>query len=575
MVEGPGCTLNGEKIRARVSRGQRVKAVRGSAAGSAKPARDAAPCPKQSALQSLVSCTFTGVATLGKELFIYFGLKSLRVHFGMNGSMRINPAEKKDRRGAPAALEVQLTKDLICFFDSTVDVRNASDCQEKVNYFQDLDVCSHKFSFSRAESEVKKQGRRMLCDVLLDQAVLPGVGNIIKNEVLFDSGLHPAVQASLLTDKQVSHLVKMTRDFTLLFYKCRKTGSALYKHYKVYKKPGCGQCGTKITVCRLGENDRMTYFCSNCQTDKPQQVDVSKLPTRNSILGWVCKQDSQDHVAKSEEEHWACEVCTLINKPSDNKCDACLTPRPEAPEKSSYEDDTFDSDLMKYPCNNFVKPLTEVKINRKTAFGFTTLVMSDFGAGSNSCKEKLGQFMSPGGITSVNNYNNMHKVSSKRRSADNEEWTDSLNTVTRRTDAGNDSFTQQQKKLKTKHPTPSNRSTAASSVSSPRVNMTGGTSPLNANSPHCSKHNRPSVLHVVKKDGENKGRQFYSCSLPGEAQCDYFEWADLHFPFCGHGKRSIMRTVLKIGPNNGKNFYVCPFGKDKQCNFFEWAKPTE
>lgn len=60
--------------------------------------------------------------------------------------------------------------------------------------FEDLDVCSSKFSFSRAEYEVKKQGCRMLCDVLLDQAVLPGVGNIIKNEALFDSGLHPAVQ---------------------------------------------------------------------------------------------------------------------------------------------------------------------------------------------------------------------------------------------------------------------------------------------------------------------------------------------------------------------------------------------
>lgn len=30
MVEGPGCTLNGEKIRSRVSKGQKVKDVRGS-----------------------------------------------------------------------------------------------------------------------------------------------------------------------------------------------------------------------------------------------------------------------------------------------------------------------------------------------------------------------------------------------------------------------------------------------------------------------------------------------------------------------------------------------------------------
>ncbi|KAK2115015.1 Endonuclease 8-like 3, partial [Saguinus oedipus] len=31
MVEGPGCTLNGEKIRARVLPGQAVTGVRGSA----------------------------------------------------------------------------------------------------------------------------------------------------------------------------------------------------------------------------------------------------------------------------------------------------------------------------------------------------------------------------------------------------------------------------------------------------------------------------------------------------------------------------------------------------------------
>ncbi|XP_073433903.1 endonuclease 8-like 3 isoform X2 [Dendrobates tinctorius] len=554
MVEGPGCTLNGEKLRARVARGQRVQAVRGSAGGTTS-ATNAAPDSNGSVLQSLVSCSFTGVETLGKELFMYFGLKALRVHFGMNGSMRINPAEKTDRSGAPAALEVQLTKDLICFFDSRVDVRNASDCKEKVRSFEVLDVCSFKFSFSRAKNEIKMQGSRMLCDVLLDQAVLPGVGNIIKNEALFDSGLHPAFQAGLLTDKQVSHLVKMTRDFSILFYKvsvhseknisyllqCRKNGSAVYQHYRVYKKPVCSKCGTKITVCRLGENNRMTYFCSNCQKDKPEQNDL-------------------------REEDWACEVCTLINKPLDNNCDACLTPRTEAPKIPGNEDDSSDSGLIKYPCNNFRTPLSEVKINRKTAFGFTTLVLSDFSPKSNTITEPLSSPMSQAGISSSTHHNN--KVSSKRRSSENEEWTVNAVNCT-------SSFTQQKKKQKTEHASTSNRSNPILSLSSPLVNVMGGSSPLNANGPHCSQHNHPSVLRVVRKDGDNKGRQFYCCALPKERQCDYFEWADLHFPFCNHKKRCIMRTVLKLGPNNGKKFYVCPLGKDKQCKFFEWAKPTE
>lgn len=143
--------------------------------------------------------------------------------------------------------------------------RLSDDCEQKVKAMESLDICSPKFSFSRAVEAVKREGARMLCDVLLDQAILPGVGNIIKNEALFDSGLNPAVKVQFtmwstdtklsislldvtvewmfytlfkilleyylliissallkvkqLTSEQVHHLVKMTRDFTLLFYK--------------------------------------------------------------------------------------------------------------------------------------------------------------------------------------------------------------------------------------------------------------------------------------------------------------------------------------------------------------------
>lgn len=76
----------------------------------------------------------------------------------------------------------------------TSSYRNSTESKQRIRMMEELDVCSPKFSFSRAESKVKKQQGRMLCDVVLDQKVLPGVGNIIKNEALFDSGLHPAVK---------------------------------------------------------------------------------------------------------------------------------------------------------------------------------------------------------------------------------------------------------------------------------------------------------------------------------------------------------------------------------------------
>uniref|UniRef100_A0A8D0GZI8 Endonuclease 8-like 3 n=1 Tax=Sphenodon punctatus TaxID=8508 RepID=A0A8D0GZI8_SPHPU len=509
MVEGPGCTLNGEKIRAR---------IRAQVIGKSASCRDF--------LTSLHGCVYNGVETLGKELFMYFGQKALRVHFGMNGSMRINTDMGKDRSGALPVLEIQLTDDLVCFYDATVELRNSAEIEQKIRMMEDLDICSLKFSYLRAESEIKRQKDRMLCDVLLDQAVLPGVGNIIKNEALFDSGLHPAVKACQLTDEQTHHLVKMTRDFTLLFYKCRKTGSALYKHYKVYKRPNCGQCSAKITVCRLGENNRMTYFCPRCKKDKPQLVDMSKLPNRNSLIGWAYGRGScsNEHVAQKSEEEWTCALCTLINKPSAKICDACMT--------SNDEDlAAFNSSLVKYPCNNFGKPSTEMKINRKTAFGTTTLVLTDLDGSSQHGSPK-------------NHCSNPHQ----RRGIEQEYQ---LGNSSNKVNAPHRNLLNPTKKQKT-----------------PNKIQTQ----LYNDIPRCSKHNRFCILRVVRKDGENKGRQFYACPLPRETRCDYFEWADLQFPFCNHGKRCIMRTVLKIGPNNGKNFFVCPHGKDKQCDFFQWAE---
>uniref|UniRef100_A0A8C5X2Q6 Endonuclease 8-like 3 n=1 Tax=Malurus cyaneus samueli TaxID=2593467 RepID=A0A8C5X2Q6_9PASS len=489
----------------------------------------------------LVGHVYRGVETLGKELFMYFDQKALRIHFGMNGSMCINPDGSKDRNGAQPILEIQLTEDTVCFFDVTLE--NAAECEQKVRVMESLDVCSPKFSFSRAEHEIKQQNTRMLCDVLLDQAVLPGVGNIIKNEALFDSGLHPAVKVCQLTDEHIRHLVKMTRDFTLLFYKCRKTGSPLYKHYKVYKRPACRECNGSITVCRLGDNNRMTYFCSQCQKMDPQLLNLSKLPARNSLIGWAYGRGScsNEHVARKSEEEWTCMRCTLINKPSAEICDACLTSRPEVPKMERFEDSAaFNTNLMKYPCNNFRKPSTEIKINRKTAFGTTTLVLTDLGN-----KVRNDTQVSNEHCQCVTPKTNCKQIQSNAYQSGGSTDKDCSAHIT---------------------------ALALSSSHAPQTNGTDDTRILSTGHPRCSKHCRLCSLRVVRKDGENKGRQFYCCPLPRETRCDYFQWADLDFPFCNHGKRCVMKTVLKIGPNNGKNFFVCPLGKEKQCGFFQWAE---
>ncbi|XP_074530606.1 endonuclease 8-like 3 [Halichoeres trimaculatus] len=571
MVEGPGCTLNGEKIRAKVQKGQKLKEMKGSLITSTKNS------PEGNAFQRFNGCQYTGVETLGKELFMYYGPRALRVHFGMNGSMRINPVVRKERTGSLPVLELHLTNDTVCFYDSTVEIRLTEDCEQRVKAMECLDVCSPKFSFSRSEEAVRSQRGRMLCDVLLDQAIMPGVGNIIKNEALFDSGLHPAVKVHQLRDDQIHHLVKMTRDFTLLFYKCRKSGSPLYKHYKVYKRPQCGQCSDVITVCRLGDNGRMTYFCGRCQKADPSGVEISKLPVRNSLIGWAYNDRTNDSVAKKEEEDWACQLCTLVNPPAAKACEACLSPRPEAcKDDISAEASPFNADLIKHPCIAFKKPQGERKVNWRSALGTTTLVFSDLSQKPKPVNSPLSpadsHLNSLATERGLYKYNFCQGTTSPNYASGG--WQKQSAERTNRESLA--SYSQPSKKMRIDHsPFPSNN--AQSGTPNSRTSKTEATSrsPSVSSSPStpcCASHRRPAVLRTVQKDGDNKGRQFYSCSLPRETKCDFFEWADLHFPFCHHGKRCLMRTVLKLGPNNGRNFYTCSFQKGKQCEFFQWAE---
>ncbi|XP_027137568.1 endonuclease 8-like 3 [Larimichthys crocea] len=568
MVEGPGCTLNGEKVRSKVQKGQRVKEMRGTLITSARNNSEG------NALHGLCGCQYTGVETVGKELFMYFGPRALRVHFGMNGSMRMNPAERKDKSSSIPVLEIRLTNDIVCFFDSTVEIRLTEDCEQRVRAMESLDVCSPKFSFSRSEEAVRSQSSRMLCDVLLDQAVMPGVGNIIKNEALFDSGLHPAVKVQQLTHEQIHHLVKMTRDFTLLFYKCRKSGSPLYKHYKVYKRPQCGQCFHVITVCRLG--DTLTEKIPSCILERLFHVWSDKLPVRNSLIGWAHKGRTNDNVAKKEEEDWACQLCTLINQPAAKACDACLTPRPEVHQDDiSTEASPFTPDLIKYPCTAFKKPQEELKVNWRSAFGTSTLVFSDL-----SKKPKpVNSPLSPAGshLNSLAAERGLYKYSVCQGTTSPNYASGGWQRQSAELSNGESlaSYSHPSKKMRIDHsPFPSNN--AQNGTPNSRTHKTDTTSRSSSSSsspsaPCCATHRRTAVLRVVHKEGENKGRQFYACSLPRETKCNFFEWADLHFPFCQHGNRCLMRTVLKLGPNNGRNFYTCSFQKGKQCDFFQWA----
>lgn len=127
--------------------------------------------------------------------------------------------------------------------------------------------------------------RSSLKAVLLDQTVVAGLGNIYADEVLFDSGLHPARPASSLSSAELERLSASIVQVLNHAIDCQGTTLRDYVDgwnrkgtfqdcLMVYGRAGlpCRQCGTTIRQTRLA--GRSTCWCPVCQ----QKGDADETP---------------------------------------------------------------------------------------------------------------------------------------------------------------------------------------------------------------------------------------------------------------------------------------------------------
>jgi len=111
----------------------------------------------------------------------------------------------------------------------------------------------------------------LLVDVLLDQRIAAGIGNVYKSELLFLAGLPPAttlgavddaVLAALYTDAQ-----RLLRANLGGGPRTTRTAGDGAGRLWVYNRGGrpCHRCRTPIAVARLGARPRGTWWCPRCQ----------------------------------------------------------------------------------------------------------------------------------------------------------------------------------------------------------------------------------------------------------------------------------------------------------------------
>jgi formamidopyrimidine-DNA glycosylase len=115
--------------------------------------------------------------------------------------------------------------------------------------------------------------RRDVKSVLMDQALIAGIGNIYADEILFQARLHPKAAVTSLDDRHRAALFEQIKT-VLKTAIDRGAGAEQFVdrlpdgHLLPHREKGgkCPRCGTPITTLKAA--GRTSYFCPRCQSEK-------------------------------------------------------------------------------------------------------------------------------------------------------------------------------------------------------------------------------------------------------------------------------------------------------------------
>ena len=205
----------------------------------------------------LVGQRVVSLRSFGKQFLIETPAVTVRIHLLMFGSYRIDEA-RPDRE---PRLHLKFARGELNFYSCSVRY-----LYEPLDELYDwrCDVMSDAWDSRLALRRLRAQPHTLVCDALLDQGIFAGVGNIIKNEVLFRVRVHPRSTVGALPPQKLRDLVREARQYSFDFLEWKKR-FVLRKHWLVHNKGTCVRDGTKLTRAYLGERNRRTFWCDSCQ----------------------------------------------------------------------------------------------------------------------------------------------------------------------------------------------------------------------------------------------------------------------------------------------------------------------
>ena len=207
-------------------------------------------------MERLQGKTIQDFKTWGKHFLICFDGFTVKIHLLMFGTYRINESKE-----AVPKLSLVFPKGELNFYTCSVkllegDINSHYDWRE--------DVMNESWDAENAKQNLDKIPNQKICDALLNQDIFSGVGNIIKNEVLYRTKIHPESLVGKIPNKNLKEIIKEASIYSFQFLDWKKKNE-LKKHWLAHTKKVCVRCDLPLEKKYTGTKKRRSFFCTNCQ----------------------------------------------------------------------------------------------------------------------------------------------------------------------------------------------------------------------------------------------------------------------------------------------------------------------
>lgn len=204
---------------------------------------------------------------------------SLIFHLRLSGALRYTKNRKENVRHG--RLILRLGSDNLIFSEPRVlgrayliESNNLPSCLKGFNRLS-YEPLVRKFNAAYLHNRIKHR-QAPIKNLLLDQSICAGTGNIYADEALFRAGIRPDRRAGTLNHAEIVRLVKKLKEVLRAGIKYGGTTVSDYKRIdgrtggfqrslQVYGRENepCRVCGTTIIYMKIG--NRGTRYCPTCQ----------------------------------------------------------------------------------------------------------------------------------------------------------------------------------------------------------------------------------------------------------------------------------------------------------------------